>query len=83
MHKIHRFLLQSGPLTGVLGGLIYMSGLYWYCFNVIGDPKEYAQTIGTSSSGITTILMLLGGIEVVRIFLVRTVYMAIGKWRYQ
>ena len=48
-------------------GCVYLTSLYWYCFNVLVDPAVYAHTIAYCSSSITTLLILLGGVEVVSV----------------
>ena len=64
--KYFYLFLQNDVLLRCGVAVLFMSCLYGYCFRVLVHESLYAPLLAKTSSSVTTLLILLGSLEVVR-----------------
>ena len=80
-------ILQNDVLLRCGVAVLFMSCLYGYCFRVLVHESLYAPLLAKTSSSVTTLLILLGSLEVVRFALIQSctymyMYTQFCDWEY-
>ena len=59
--------VKAKPLLYLVMALLYDIALYWYMYTRLQDGAQRADTLGSCSSVLTTLVMTLPAVEVVSI----------------